>query len=121
MVLLTGATVFGLSAIGLLLSPETFVSLLALPASPGMDWAMRMIAVTLVALTGNMVIVALFASEKGVGAASAVMLIAAGGLGVLTLLVPAATTWFGLMYAMVGFAFATAYILALAFWLKTPR
>jgi hypothetical protein len=120
-VLVTGASVFGVSALVLLLSPSLFVSLLGLPPSDGLDWSMRMIAITLVALTGNMAIVATYASERGVAAASVVMLVSAGGLGVVTLLVPAPVTWFGVLYAMVGFGFATAYILTLAFWVRRPR
>jgi len=107
--------------VALLLSPDIFVSLLGLPASEGLDWAMRMIAVTLVALTGNMTVVALFSSEKGVAVSALVMLVAAGGLGVLTLLIPSDVTWFSLLYAMVGFAFSTAYVVTLAFWLRRPR
>jgi len=121
LVLLSGASVFALSAVALFLSPDIFVSLLGLPASDGLDWAMRMIAVTLVALTGNMAVVALFGSEKGVGIAAVVMLISAGGLGVLTLLIPASVTWFSLLFAMIGFGFSTAYILTLAFWVRRPR
>jgi hypothetical protein len=121
LVLLSGATVFAVSAVALLLSPEIFVSLLGLPASAGLDWAMRMIAVTLVALTGNMAVVALFGSEKGVTVAAVIMLFSAGGLGVLTLLIPADVTWFSLLYAMVGFGFSTAYVVTLAFWLRRPR
>ncbi len=121
LVLFSGATVFAVSAVALLLSPGIFVSLLGLPPSDDLDWAMRMIAVTLVALTGNMAVVALFGSEQGVAVSAVVMLISAGGLGVLTLLVPADVTWFSLLYAMVGFAFATAYVVTLAFWLRRPR
>lgn len=121
LVLLSGATVFALSAVALLLSPDIFLSLLGLPGSDSLDWAMRMIAVTLVALTGNMAIIALFGNTKGVGIAAVVMLFSAGGLGVLTLLIPASVTWFSLLFAMVGFGFSTAYILTLAFWLRRPR
>ncbi len=121
LVLLSGATVFAVSAVALLLSPEIFVSLLGLPASDGIDWAMRMIAITLVALTGNMAVVALFGSERGVSVAAVVMLTSAGSLGVLTLLIPAEVTWFSLLYAMVGFGFSTAYVVTLAFWLRRPR
>jgi hypothetical protein len=121
LVLLSGATVFALSAVALLLSPEIFVSLLGLPASDALDWAMRMIAVTLAALTGNMAVVAVFGSTRGVVVAAVVMIFSAGGLGVLTLLIPADVTWFSLLYAMVGFGFSTAYVVTLALWLRRPR
>jgi len=121
LVLLAGASVFALSAVVLLVSPGLFVSLLALPSSPGLDWAMRMIAITLMALTGNMAAAAVFASDRSVVVAGTVMLLAAGSLGVLTLLVPAPPTWFGVLYAMVGCGFATAYVLTLTLWWRRPR
>ena len=62
-VLRLGASVFGLSAIFLLLLPELFLNLLALPTGADQVWSMRMIAITLVALTGNMLVVSLYASS----------------------------------------------------------
>jgi hypothetical protein len=72
-----------------------------------------MIAVTLVALTGNMLVVSLYANIKGVRLASRVMQIAAFGLGALTLVVPAELTWFTYLYAAVGFGFSAAYTVLL--------
>ena len=120
-VLTAGAVVFGASAVGLLVSPDIFVDLLGLQASDQMNWAMRMIAITLIALTGNMAAVAFFGDSRGVTVSAVVMLVSAGSLGVLTLLIPADVTWFSLLYAMVGFGFATAYVLTLAFWARRPR
>ena len=82
---------------------------------------MRMIAITLVALTGNMAVVAIFGSPRAVAVSGGVMLISAGALGTLTLLIPVEATWFSVAYAMVGFGFATAYIVSLAFWVRRPR
>ncbi|CAB4634452.1 unannotated protein [freshwater metagenome] len=112
-VLRTGAAVFGLSAIFLLALPELFLDLLALPSGPDQVWSMRMIAVTLVALTGNMLMVSLYANLKGVRLASRVMQFAAFGLGGLTLMVPAELTWFTYLYAAIGFVFSGAYTLFL--------
>jgi hypothetical protein len=41
------------------------------------------------------------------------MMVSAFALGVLTLLIPAAITWFTALYAAVGFGFSAAYIFAL--------
>lgn len=112
-VLRTGATVFGLSAIFLLALPELFLELLAMPTGIDQIWSMRMIAITLVALTGNMLVVSFYASVNGVRLASRVMQFAAFGLGVLTLMIPIEPTWFTYLYAAVGFVFSGAYTLFL--------
>lgn len=104
-----GAIVFGLSAVLLLLLPDVFVDLLALPQSDELSWAMRMIGVTLVALTGNMFVVASTASDSGVTQAAVVMLIAATTLGVLTLLIPVELNLFTSIYAAIGFGFGLTY------------
>ncbi len=105
----TGATVFGLSAVLLLFLPDVFIDLLALPQSDELSWAMRMIGITLVALTGNMFVVATTASDLGVNRAAIVMLIAATTLGVLTLLIPVEVNLFTSIYAAIGFGFGLTY------------
>ncbi len=112
-VLRTGSVVFGFSAIFLLSLPVLFLELLALPTGDDQVWSMRMIAVTLVALSGNMLVVSLYANIKGVRFASRVMQFAAFGLGALTLAVPAELTWFSYLYAAVGFGFSAAYTVLL--------
>jgi hypothetical protein len=112
-VLRTGAAVFGASALFLLALPVLFLELLALPTGDDLVWSMRMIAITLVALTGNMLVVSLYANIKGVRFASRVMQFAAFGLGALTLAVPAELNWFTYLYAAVGFSFSAAYTVLL--------
>lgn len=114
----SGATVFGVSAAFLLVAPEFFIDLLGLEPSPDMSWAMRMIAVTLIALTGNMAVVSLSAAPTGVVASAIVMMVCAGGLGFVTLLIPAQITWFSTIYALIGFGFSAAYLVGLAWWLR---
>ena len=120
-VLRAGAAVFGGSAVVLLVAPAFFLTLLALPAAADLEWAMRMIAITLVALTGNMAVVSFSASDRGVLVASGVMLFAAGALGFLTLMIPADVTWFTVGYALVGFGFSSAYLVGLALRLRPGR
>jgi hypothetical protein len=112
-VLRTGATVFGLSALFLLALPELFLELLAMPTGTDQIWSMRMIAITLVALTGNMLVVSFYANIKGVRFSARVMQFAAFGLGALTLAIPSELTWFTYLYAAVGFGFSGAYTLFL--------
>ena len=108
-----GATVFGLSAAGLIAFPAFFLELLGLEPELPLMWSMVMIGITLVALTGNMAVVSVSAGDGGVRMASVVMLFAAAGLGMITLLIPVAYTWFTLAYAAVGFGFSLAYLVGL--------
>lgn len=109
-----GSVVFGLSALLLLLAPEFFLGLLLLdPASTASVWSMRMIGITLVALAGNMWMHSRNPSDASVRTVGIVMAIAATGLGVLTLLIPAPLGWFAVLYAAVGFAFGLNYTVCL--------
>lgn len=108
-VLLLGGITFGLSALALLFAPELFGQLLALPTSNELSWSLRMIAVTLVALTGNMLVTSRVGTDQAVLWAARVMLVSAFTLGVLTLLIPATFTWFTILYALVGFGFSFGY------------
>jgi hypothetical protein len=112
-ILRTGAGVFGLSAIALIVVPGFFLSLLGLEDGLALTWTMVMIGVTLVALTGNMAVVSLTASDRGVMLASVVMAFAAAGLGIITLLIPVPYTWFTIACASVGFVFSLAYMIGL--------
>jgi hypothetical protein len=112
-VLRLGALVFGLSALALLVAPRIFLNLLGIAGSGELDWSMQMIGVTLLALTGNMFVVSLWASEAGVLWASRVMQVSAFGLGVLTLFIPSGVSWFVILYALFGFGFSAAYTLLL--------
>ena len=111
-ILKLGSTVFGLSAIFLLVDPKTFLELLNLETTEALQWSMRMIAITLIALTGNMLSVARFGSETSVVFSARIMVISAAALGALTLLIPAEFGWFTIAYAVVGFLFSLAYLSA---------
>ncbi len=104
---------FGLSAILLIALPRVFTDLLGMMGSNDLDWSMRMIGLTLVALTGNMLVVSLHGSDRGVLFSARVMQIAAFGLGAITLLIPTGWNWFVILYALVGFGFSLAYTIFL--------
>jgi hypothetical protein len=74
---------------------------------------MRMIAITLIALTGNMLSVSRFGSETSVLFSARIMIVSAAALGALTLLIPTEFTWFTIAYAAIGFLFSLAYLSAL--------
>jgi len=112
-VLRAGSVVFGLSALILIGFPAFFNQLLGLASAAELEWAMRMIGVTLVALAGNMYSVSAKGSAQSVLLSGKVMMLSAAGLGVLTLLIPAPLGWFTILYAAVGFGFSAAYIWSL--------
>ncbi len=112
-VLKLGSLVFGLSALALVITPSLFNELLGLTANTSLDWSMRMTGITLVALAGNMFSHSTRGTDESALLAGRVMMVSAFALGVLTLLIPVAITWFTALYASVGFSFSAAYAVAL--------
>ena len=112
-ILKAGSSVFGLSAIFLIIFPRTFLDLLQLETSDGMVWSMRMIGITLIALAGNMWNNSQQRNDQRVASVAKIMCVSAAGLGVLTLLIPAPLAWFTYLYAAIGFGFSLAYLIAL--------
>ena len=109
----TGAIVFGLSAVFLLVLPAFFLDLLGLSHNSEMIWSMRMIGITLIALAGNMWNNAAHSSDSRVANVAKVMCVCATALGVLTLLNPTELTWFSYVYAVIGFGFGLSYLINL--------
>jgi len=120
-ILRSGAVVFGVSALWLLIAPGFFLGLLGLDESLALNWSMWMIAITLIALTGNMGVVSFFGPPAAVIASSVVMVVGAGGLGFVTLLIPAPITWLSVIYALVSFGFSATYLVGLTLWWRPAR
>jgi hypothetical protein len=108
-----GSIVFGLSAVFLLIAPALFLDLLGAEDSKPMIWAMRMIAITLLALAGNMWQNAKLNTASSLGFVAKVMFIAAAGLGFLTIFIPNELTPFAIAYAIIGFSFSISYLVNL--------
>ena len=109
-----GATVFGGSAIFLLIAPEIFLDLLGFESSPELIWSMRMIAITLIALAGNMWQNSkLNNNASGIKFIGRLMFISALALGVLTIFIPTELTPFSVIYAAIGLSFALLYLINL--------
>lgn len=108
-VLRAGSIVFGLSALTLVALPGFFNTLLGFSSTLELEWSMRMIGITLVALAGNMYSVSTRGKTETVLFSAKVMLFSAFCLGVLTLLIPVPLNWFTIAYAIVGFGFSVAY------------
>ncbi len=108
-----GSIVFGLSAVFLLIAPALFLDLLGADNSNPMIWSMRMIAITLLALAGNMWQNAKLNTASSLGFVAKVMFIAAAGLGFLTIFIPNELTPFAIAYAIIGFSFSISYLVNL--------
>jgi len=108
-----GSIVFGASALFLLIAPALFLDLLGADDSNSMIWAMRMIAITLFALAGNMWQNSKLNNASSLGFVAKVMFIAAAGLGFLTIFIPNELTPFAIAYAIIGFGFSISYLVNL--------
>ena len=108
-----GSIVFGFSALFLLILPSLFLELLGLDHSEPLQWSMRMIGITLIALAGNMWNNAKQSDNAKVASVAKIMCVSAAALGVLTLMIPAELTWFSYLYAVVGFGFSVSYLVGL--------
>ena len=108
-----GSIVFGASALFLLIAPALFLDLLGAEDSQSMVWSMRMIAITLFALAGNMWQNAKLNTASSLGFVAKVMFIAAAGLGFLTIFIPNELTPFANAYAIIGFSFSISYLVNL--------
>ncbi len=108
-----GAIVFSLSSLLLLLLPKLFLELLNMETGTQLQWSMRMIGITVFALAGNMWNNSNQENEERVIYVARIMCVSAAALGLLTLLIPVELTWFGYIYAAVGFGFSLSYLLNL--------
>ena len=108
-----GSIVFGASALFLLIAPALFLDLLGIDETDEMIWAMRMIAITLIALAGNMWQNSKLNTASSLGFVGRVMFIAAAALGFLTVFIPNELTPFAILYAIIGFGFSVSYLVNL--------
>lgn len=108
-----GSIIFGASAIFLLIAPGLFLELLKLPTSDELIWAMRMIGITLVALSGNMWQNSKLTNAAGIKFVARVMFLSALALGLLTIFIPAELAPFTIFYAVIGLGFALSYLINL--------
>ncbi len=108
-----GSIIFGASAIFLLIAPGLFLELLRLPTSDELIWAMRMIGITLVALSGNMWQNSKLTNAARIKFVAQVMFLSALALGLLTIFIPAELAPFTIFYAVIGLGFALSYLINL--------
>ena len=108
-----GSIIFGASAIFLLIAPGLFLELLKLPTTDELIWAMRMIGITLVALSGNMWQNSKLTHAAGIKFVGRVMFLSALALGLLTIFIPVELAPFTIFYAVIGLGFAVSYLINL--------
>ena len=108
-----GAIVFGFSAFLLIVLPRLFLDLLGMGSSDQLQWSMRMIGITVVALAGNLWNNSKQDNDARVVSVARIMCVSAFLLGLLTLLMPVSLTWFGYLYAAIGFGFSISYLINL--------
>lgn len=108
-----GSIIFGASAIFLLIAPGLFLELLKLPTSDELIWAMRMIGITLVALSGNMWQNSKLTNAARIKFVAQVMFLSALALGLLTIFIPVELAPFTIFYAVIGLGFALSYLINL--------
>lgn len=115
-----GSIVFGSSAVLLLIAPGAFLSLLSLSHNAQNAWSMRMLGITVFALSGNMLVHAMSSNTQALKTVSWVMCVSASALGVCTLCIPEHLTLFCVAYAFVGFGFSFSYAFNLLVAKRTP-
>jgi len=94
-------------------APGLFLELLKLPTSDELIWAMRMIGITLVALSGNMWQNSKLTNAARIKFVAQVMFLSALALGLLTIFIPAELAPFTIFYAVIGLGFALSYLINL--------
>ena len=118
LVLRTGAVVFALSAVALLLQPQLFLNFIGVtsgndPALPELLWAMRMIALSLLVAATMMPVVAAFASERTLRQVASLMVPISGALALLTAFAPGTWPLGRFLYVAIGIGFSLAYLYGL--------
>lgn len=109
-VLAVGAGVFAISALLLLVLPGVFADLLGLRSSVELEWALRMMGAVLVALAGQMWLVRR-ADRAAVRGAASVMILGGGLMTLLTIFLPADSSWTLVrwLYLLFGSSFMIIY------------
>jgi len=113
-VLATGALVFAVSSVALLVLPGWFAEALGMRPSVEAEWALRMVGACLVALAGQMWLVRR-ADRPGIRGAAAVMIVGGGLMTLLTIFLPADQDWTLVrwLYLLFGSSFMIAYAVLL--------
>ena len=113
-----GAIVFALSALALVVAPQSFLEFLEIEKGPvgyseEIVWAMRIMGVCLLIVSVMMPLVATFAPERALRQVGVLMVGICSLLTLLTFLTPAPWGMGKVTYALVGALFTLTYIYGL--------
>lgn len=112
-VMLAGGTIFLISAIALLARPDLFGQFIGITGDNAY-WSLRMTGIVLIPLGYLMIVVRNNSSNYIVRTFAILMSLVSLALGIVTLLAPGEANIGRIIYAVIGFAFSTLYVVALA-------
>jgi len=112
-VMLAGGTIFLISAIALLTRPDLFGQFIGITGENAY-WSLRMTGIVLIPLGYLMIVVRNNSSSYIVRTFAILMSLVSLALGIVTLLAPGEANIGRIIYAVIGFAFSTLYVVALA-------
>lgn len=112
-VMLAGGTIFVLSAVALISRPDLFGQFIGISGEDAF-WSLRMTGIVLLPLGYLMIVVRNNSSNYIVKTFAILMSLVSLALGIVTLLAPGEPNVGRIIYAIIGFAFSTLYVVALA-------
>lgn len=112
-VMLTGGTIFILSAVALISRPDLFGQFIGISGEDAF-WSLRMTGIVLLPLGYLMIVVRNNSSNYVVRTFAILMSLVSLALGIVTLLAPGEPNLGRIIYAIIGFVFSTLYVVALA-------
>ncbi len=112
-VMLAGGTIFVISAIALIARPDLFGQFIGITGDNAY-WSLRMTGIVLIPLGYLMIVVRNNSSNYIVRTFAILMSLVSLALGIVTLLAPGEPNIGRIIYAVIGFAFSTLYVVAIA-------
>ena len=113
LLLRTSAALLALSALALLIRPDTVIGLIDLTSSRELEWGFRLIGITNWALAALITLAAAFFGERGLRQAAAIMLLTSAATAVLLLFMPGGWGLWHLLLVILELGLAAGYFFAL--------
>ena len=113
LLLRTSAALLALSALALLIRPDTVIGLIDLTSSRELEWGFRLIGITNLALAALITLAAAFLGERGLRQAAAIMLLTSAATAVLLLFMPGGWGLWHLLLVILELGLAAGYFFAL--------
>ena len=113
LLLRTSAALLALSALALLIRPDTVIGLIDLTSSRELEWGFRLIGITNLALAALISLAAAFLGERGLRQAAAIMILTSAATAVLLLFMPGGWNLWQILLMLLQIAMAAGYFFAL--------